>query len=67
MKPSSHQHLQSTEYVKAHDRQIFHCIGCDRQPTGIIFWLLRLGIETRVLKTRAAGKPGQFAKPETRV
>jgi len=28
MNPSSHQRLQSTEYVKALDRQIFHCIGC---------------------------------------
>jgi len=47
MKPSSHQHLQSIEDVKAHE--IFHCIGCDRQPTCIIFWLLRLEMETQVV------------------
>jgi len=67
MKPRSHQHLQSTQYVKAHDRQISHCIGCDRQLTCIIFWLLRLGIKSRVLKTWAPGKPGHFSKSETHV
>jgi len=36
MKPSSHQHLQSTEYVKVNDRQISHCIGCDRQLIGCL-------------------------------
>jgi len=37
MKPSSHQHLQSTEYVKAHKRQISYCIGCDRQLAPDVF------------------------------